>query len=231
MHVRLPCPSAGVVLGFVALGVALGGTAFAATGQLVNIADPTTPTHVAKVDSSGALSTKTINVVNGQPSPSSPFDTSQPVTNYNSSGTYPTILTTNATLAITNLTFTNSIYNDSPWEAYVYFAPRTGATCGTSPFVSGYRLLTKVNVGAGQTVVTPFPTPIRLKPAATGQSWCLEVGAAPRGGAAGSNSTALQVSVVGFTISGTFTPPPSSTRSQSAGPPASGAPLGAATDR
>jgi hypothetical protein len=43
------------VLGLVALFVALGGTALAATGQLVNIADKTTAANVARVDAAGKL--------------------------------------------------------------------------------------------------------------------------------------------------------------------------------
>ena len=35
--------------------VALGGTALAATSTIVNIADPTTPSHVARVDATGKL--------------------------------------------------------------------------------------------------------------------------------------------------------------------------------
>ena len=50
-------PSTGTILGGIALFVALGGTALAATGQLVNIADPSNSSYVAKVDSSGALRT------------------------------------------------------------------------------------------------------------------------------------------------------------------------------
>jgi hypothetical protein len=48
-------PSPAAVLAFIALMVALGGTALAATGQLVNITDPTTTANKAKVDATGAL--------------------------------------------------------------------------------------------------------------------------------------------------------------------------------
>jgi hypothetical protein len=48
-------PSTGTVLGSIALFVALGGTALAATGQLVNIADGTNAAYLAKVSSAGAL--------------------------------------------------------------------------------------------------------------------------------------------------------------------------------
>jgi hypothetical protein len=49
-------PSASGVLAFIALMVALGGTALAATGQLVNIADGTNAARIAKVDANGKLS-------------------------------------------------------------------------------------------------------------------------------------------------------------------------------
>jgi hypothetical protein len=52
---RLHLPSPAACLAFLALTVALGGTALAATGQLVNIADPTTASQVAKVDATGKL--------------------------------------------------------------------------------------------------------------------------------------------------------------------------------
>jgi hypothetical protein len=52
---RIKRPSVGTVLGALALFVALGGTALAAGSTIVNIADPTTPSHVAHVDANGRL--------------------------------------------------------------------------------------------------------------------------------------------------------------------------------
>lgn len=48
-------PSSGTILGGLALFVALGGTAAAATGSLVNIADPSNSANLAHVDSAGRL--------------------------------------------------------------------------------------------------------------------------------------------------------------------------------
>jgi hypothetical protein len=48
-------PTPAGVLAFLALMIALGGTALAATGQLVNITDPTTAANKAKVDATGHL--------------------------------------------------------------------------------------------------------------------------------------------------------------------------------
>jgi hypothetical protein len=52
---RFSRPSTGTILGALALFIALGGTALAATGTVVNIADPTTASHIAKVDANGKL--------------------------------------------------------------------------------------------------------------------------------------------------------------------------------
>lgn len=74
---RLSRPSTGTILGAIALFIALGGTAFAASATVVNIADPTTPAHKAHVNSSGQLqtsgSTSVTNTVNTELAPSSAF--------------------------------------------------------------------------------------------------------------------------------------------------------------
>jgi hypothetical protein len=54
---RFSRPSTGTVLGAIALFVALGGTALAATGTVVNIADPTNAANLAHVNPAGALQT------------------------------------------------------------------------------------------------------------------------------------------------------------------------------
>jgi hypothetical protein len=51
---RFSRPATGTVLGAIALFVALGGTALAGA-TVVNIADPTTPANVAKVDATDKL--------------------------------------------------------------------------------------------------------------------------------------------------------------------------------
>ena len=52
---RIKRPGTGTILGGVALFVALSGTAVAAAPTMVNIADPTVPTQIAKVDPTGHL--------------------------------------------------------------------------------------------------------------------------------------------------------------------------------
>jgi hypothetical protein len=74
---RFSRPRTGTILGAIALFIALGGTAFAASATVVNIADPTTPAHKAQVNSSGQLqtsgSTSITNTVSTELAPSSAF--------------------------------------------------------------------------------------------------------------------------------------------------------------
>jgi hypothetical protein len=209
MRIHFRRPSAGVVLGFVALCVALGGTALAATGQLVNIADPGNASQVAKVDTAGSLQTRvSTGSVYATQASSRAFDFSRSVTNYNAGAGYQTLFSTTATLAITSLSVTNSIYNADPWELYLNYSPiPSGGQCAA--FAAGYRVLAKVNVAAGGTQALPLPTPMLLKPAAAGASWCLMAGAAPRNGTSNAaNGNDVRVNGVGFIVSGSFTAPP-----------------------
>jgi hypothetical protein len=52
---RLNIPSPAMIVAFIALLVALGGTALAASGQLVNIGDPADGSHKAAVSADGSL--------------------------------------------------------------------------------------------------------------------------------------------------------------------------------
>ena len=64
---KLSKPSLGTVLGGLALLVAMSTTAVAATGTIVNIADPTVASRVARVDPSGRLQVG--GLVSTQPAP------------------------------------------------------------------------------------------------------------------------------------------------------------------
>src|SRR3954469_12434650 len=100
-------PSAPGVLAFIALMVALGGTALAATGQLVNIADGSNAARIAHVDSAGSLQTGVKGTVFTAPRGSATFDTFHRLTNFYTNGSVrPTLITTSATLGFTSFTFT-----------------------------------------------------------------------------------------------------------------------------
>src|SRR5437588_3615935 len=100
---RLRMPSPAMIVALVALTVALGGTAVAATNvaSIVNIADPTTPANMAKVDTSGAL--RTGGYV-GQSTPRAPFFGH---TFVSTSSTGTLIGENKATVALTRLSFEN----------------------------------------------------------------------------------------------------------------------------
>jgi hypothetical protein len=55
LHMRLGKPSPAMVVAIIAVVIATTGTAFAATGQLVNIVDPSNASRAAKVDAAGKL--------------------------------------------------------------------------------------------------------------------------------------------------------------------------------
>jgi hypothetical protein len=169
---RISRPSTGTILGAVALFVALGGTAVAATGQIVNIADPTTAANVAKVDSSGALKTAgtaSVTGVVGETSPKTPF--------FGGLGLSATtqvmpIGANKATVALTRLDFDNAFNqpNAARIEVDLFELSGTTTTCDGS---SGESFIGSYDVPAGQTFADAMQSPIVLKPLATGEVWCL----------------------------------------------------------
>lgn len=184
----LPRPSAGTVLGGIALFVALGGTAAAATGTVVNIADPATASHVARVDVNGALK--------AAPSPPvTPAYFSQPV----NQGTSTLIPATGAKLAITRITVDNYFGNVGP--VYVVLSESSGskAICDGS---SGVRTISSIDVPVGQTFEDELPTPIVLKPFVAGGVWCLQATVQVQG--APISYVAPDVQFSGYVTSGTL---------------------------
>jgi hypothetical protein len=149
-------PSPALIVAFLALVVALGGTALAATGQLVNIVDPGSPSQKARVDSSGALRV-------GQASPATAFF------GFTQPGSGQTLVgPTKATLAFSRLEVSNPADNPT-MRISIAQVPGNSTTC-----VGEQRTVALYAVPAGTTVSDPFPTPAVLKPAASGQVWCLK---------------------------------------------------------
>src|SRR4051794_17647654 len=119
---RLPHPrrpSTGTILGFVAIFIAVGGTALAATGQLVNIADGSNAALLAHVTSAGQLKTASAPDV-----PAKPFSTF--VRDYNAdivSGSYnPAWATpTMAKIAIDRITISEYVGDTQPRLVQLYY--------------------------------------------------------------------------------------------------------------
>jgi hypothetical protein len=169
---RLRRPSPGMVVALLALFVALGGTALAATGTIVNIADPRTAANVAKVDATGALKTAGTATVGGsvaETPPRSPFFGHAFVL---TSSTRTLIAANKATVALTRLLFENHYDQTNSAVANLVLLLQGGnaTTCDGS---SGTKEIGSYDVPAGQTLADVMGSPIVLKPLVAGDVWCL----------------------------------------------------------
>jgi hypothetical protein len=190
-RLRPRVPSLPTAISLLALSIVLGGTAYAATGQLVNIADGTAAGNVAHVSSSGSLYTTGTASVSA---PAKPF-------NLNALSFTDGVFTgqfapTTATLALTGLRISNATPNPVTYNLYRYTA--TGGGCsssGSSSFLGTWQ------VPAGQTVEEQVITPILIKPPAPGQAWCLGTLVSYLGGSTGHG---LYANFNGYVYSGTF---------------------------
>jgi hypothetical protein len=159
-------PSLPTALALLALSIALTGTAFAATGQLVNIVDPGNPAQAAKVDSSGALRTS----LNGNRllAPPTPFAASTSLT---ANVLTPLTSPTSATLAFTRFEASNladSVLH-AAFQISLYQVAGSANTCnGPVTWLVSY------DVSPSDTVVDSLPTALTLKPPAGFTQYCLE---------------------------------------------------------
>jgi hypothetical protein len=196
--------SPSMVVAVVALIAATAGTALAATGQLINIADGSNAGNLAKVDTTGAL--RVTGSVVSKAAGVADFTTHANVSNFYRNGhNYLTILgPTSATLSINRLVWTNSLLNANDWETYLDYETTSTGTC--SHFSSGEREIDHVNVRAHDSVTDTFPTALLLKPTGGASKWCLMAGAGPTaatGSTSDDNNLALDIS--GLVQNGTFT--------------------------
>ena len=183
---RFRRPSTGTVLAFVALVIALGGTALAATGTVVNIADGTNPSYVAQVTSQGSL--KTVGTL-----PRNPFTRWNFVFNGDSSQIVPP---NTATVALTHVRITNYWGNTVPTNVVLFQYSVSSGSC------NGYvREVGRFIVGVNGQVDDDYATPIFIYPPGGGVQWCLVAAAdAP---SSGTSNWAITVGVNGFTPNGT----------------------------
>jgi hypothetical protein len=209
MQIRMTKSRAAMAVLFVLAGVGLGsllsplvGTALATVGQTVNISDHSSSAYFAKVDSSGAL--KTTAAVTGKVGPALPPQPFSVEREFSIAAPVYVLGPTSATLALTDVTFAN------------YFAAqgrdlRLQELSGPSPNTNCTNFVHTPTVGrfdaeGGQTVHVSFQTPIVLKPLAAGEAWCLY---AAMGGPSGDPDYVDGLTVGGYVVSGSFTPPSS----------------------
>lgn len=176
-------PSPALIVAFLALVVALGGTALAATGQLVNITDPGTSSHKAKVDSSGALKTAVATA-----------DSAFYGSTFLSTAGKTLIGPTTSTLAITRFVLAND-QPGSPIVSSLIYVPGDSTSCNNA---AGSRNVVRYNVPALDSVSDAMPTPLILRPARPATVWCLEASL----GFFGTASNAPELSWTGYVISG-----------------------------
>jgi hypothetical protein len=175
---RISRPSTGTILGAIAVFIALGGTAVAATGTVVNIADPTTATHKAKVDATGALrtaGTATVSGYVGQAIPASPFFGNADLLASGPSAiiapTPNTLIAANkATVALTRVLVENYYANSAAVDIRLYERSGNTTTCDGS---SGSAFVGSYDLAAPGTVSDAMESPVVLKPLVSGDVWCL----------------------------------------------------------
>jgi hypothetical protein len=194
--------SPSMVVAVVALIAATAGTALAATGQLINIADGSNAGNLAKVDTSGALKVTGSVVSRAQ---FADFTIHANVSNFYRNGhNYLTVLgPTSAALEVNRLVWTNSLMNANDWEVYLDYETTSNGSC--SHFSSGEREIDHVNVKVHDSLTDTFPTPLLLKPTGGASQWCLVAGGGPTA-ATGSTSddNNLTLNISGYVQSGTF---------------------------
>ena len=130
-------PSPGTILGVIALVVAMAGTAFAATGQLVNIADGSNAARLAHVNSSGQLQTQVNGSITSREAV--PADLYRARTNTNGASCVP-VATPPASSALVIKTVNVDVVSVGGSGSFVTFS--IGAVCGSS-FLSDVELTAK----------------------------------------------------------------------------------------
>jgi hypothetical protein len=164
-----------IALAGLAVVIAGSGTAYAVTTTVVNIADPTVPSRVAKVDPLGRLSTfnppSTVNVVGAH------------VTN---SARYAEIYSapTSAPLAVTKFSVTSTGVAGTYAVSLFQVPVNADGTCSTT---SVSRTLGYAVVSPGTSGVQDFPSGLTVAPVSGGTQYCLDLyaGAVGSAGAAG----------------------------------------------
>jgi hypothetical protein len=158
--------------------------AMAATGQLINIADPGNATQVAHVDAGGHLEVGdgsgalTVDGTIRPQAPAAPWS-AQAVAPNGSSGYYVPLLLgpTSTAVNVTSLSITIDGPGYGEWALYAYSAPASSTSVASCNVLYGsYRavLWEAVSISAGVPAYLTFPTPLQYRPV-TGTKACLMI--------------------------------------------------------
>jgi hypothetical protein len=167
-------PSPAMIVALAALFAGLGGTAWAATGSLVNIADGTNASNLAKVDATGALQTRG---ASWQTAPPNPFFRHA----YVEPNAATTLIgATTSWVALTRMVLMN-YYDQTAGAAVDIRLAEWGGTASTCDGSGGALPVAVYDVGAGQSLSDTMPSPLVLKPLSPGHVWCLVATASVQG--------------------------------------------------
>lgn len=179
----------------VALLLGAGGVAYGtarATGQSVNVVDPTTAANAAKVDGSGALRVKQ--------AAGTSFSCSVSTANFYASGfTLATVPQTTTTLSADRLALSIEDSGASPWDGALWYEVGSATTCS-----GALRRLAVEAAAPGQRHLDSFQQPLQLGPDAAGHVWCLKASSGPFD--VSSDGTSY-VDVSATIVKGTLSPP------------------------
>ena len=196
-------PSPALVIGVVALAVALSGTAYAVTISVVNIADPGHPNHRVQVSSGGALKTFGTATVTGAVAPRAP-GTPLFGQQYLSTGAGTTVIpATKAAIALNRLVLEN-YYDQTGGATAMVMLNQTGGSTTTCDGSSGTRMIGRYEIAPGSVSIDDMPTPVVLRPFAAGHVWCLDAIITLQGDPGGYYLPSAAWS--GFLVSGTAPP-------------------------
>lgn len=190
---KLPSPSMAVA--WLALAVALGGTAVAATATLVKLTD-SSGTQIADIDFLSRLRTAAAPVA-----PAGSFS----AFTYLSAGSTTTILgPTKAALVLSTITVGNYYDQFGAAKARIVVTRSESSSADCSTYVAS-RVIGTYYVAAGQTQHVTFPAGVVLKPAVSGNYVCLRGSAAIQGNP--SSYYLPEITATGFVEGGSFAAP------------------------
>jgi hypothetical protein len=190
MRIRGHGNAVAIALAGLAVVLAATGTAYAVTATTVHIADPKTRSDIARVDTSGRLTTV---------GASSSLDIAAFAVA--SSGAVDVFSSpTKATLAVTKFSVIAQQPQSATYGVYFYQVPVKGdGSCSTTATT---RLLGFGMVYPGQTGGQDYPAPLLVK-AAAGARYCLDVYIEARSGTSASTDS-FGVQIAGYVAAGTY---------------------------
>ena len=194
MQIRGHGTAVAVVLSVLALAVAGGGTAVAVS-SVVNIADPSDPSKVARVDQSGRLSVGPATAT---------ISTAGWLLGYTDGATTPLTSPTTATLAISRIQFSNPSANASAAEQQLSVNQYPADAAGNCQSTTGAVLVARYNLAPGDDVDDPFPAPLVVKPTGT-TKYCLFVSVDYLGSTSAMPSFYLTYGFSAYPVSGKYT--------------------------